>query len=98
LPLRNHVQPLGGESFSDSYLSLQQQTGAIKVSSTTNDNHRWATRKEAMAYARLGATTVHHLMRTGRILAKKLSPKKVLIDLNSIDAFYESLPTVGAVR
>jgi hypothetical protein len=68
------------------------------VSSTTHDNHRWATRKEAMAYARLGATTVHHLMRTGRILAKKLSPKKVLIDLNSIDAFYESLPTVGAVR
>jgi hypothetical protein len=61
-------------------------------------NHRWATRREAIAYARVGATTLNHLMRNGRIHAKKLDGKKVLVDLNSIDALYAALPSVGAVR
>jgi hypothetical protein len=56
--------------------------------------HRWASRKEAIAYARVGATTMNHLMREGRMHAKKLDSKKVLADLNSIDA----LPRAGAVR
>lgn len=60
-------------------------------------NPRWASRKEAIAYARIGATTLNHLMRAGRILAKKLDGKKVLVDLNSIDALYAALPDVGAV-
>jgi hypothetical protein len=60
--------------------------------------HRWASRKEAIAYARVGATTMNHLMREGRIHAKKLDGKKVLVDLNSIDALYAALPSVGAVR
>jgi hypothetical protein len=48
-----------------------------------------------MAYARIGATTMNNLMRAGRIHAKKLDGKKVLIDLNSIDDFYGSLPDAG---
>jgi len=60
--------------------------------------HRWASRKEAIAYARVGATTMNHLMRDGRIHAKKLDGKKVLIDLNSIDALYAALPDVGQAR
>jgi hypothetical protein len=57
--------------------------------------HRWASRKEAIAYARVGATTLNHLMRDGRIHAKKLDGTKVLIDLHSIDTLYASLPDVG---
>jgi hypothetical protein len=60
--------------------------------------HRWASRKEAIAYAPVGATTMNHLIREGRIHAKKLDGKKVLVDLNSIDALYAALPSVGAVR
>jgi hypothetical protein len=60
--------------------------------------HRWASRKEAIAYARVGATTMNHLMRKGRIHAKKLDGKKVLVDLNSIEALYAGLPSAGAVR
>lgn len=63
-----------------------------------NRPHRWASRKEAITYARVGATTMNQLMRDGRIHAKKLDGKKVLIDLNSIDALYAALPDVGAVR
>ena len=60
--------------------------------------HRWTSRKEAIAYARVGATTFNHLMRDGRIQAKKLDGTKVLIDLNSIDTLYAALPDVGADR
>jgi hypothetical protein len=63
-----------------------------------HNTHRWASRKEAIAYARVGATTFNHLMRHGRIHAKKLDGKKVLVDLNSIDALYAALPNVGGVR
>jgi hypothetical protein len=60
--------------------------------------HRWASRKEALAYARVGATTLNQLMRDGRIHAKKLDGTKVLVDLNSIDALYAALPDVGSDR
>jgi hypothetical protein len=59
---------------------------------------RWGTRKEAMAHARVGATTSNHLMRDGRIHAKKLDGTKVLIDLHSIDTLYAALPDVGSAR
>jgi hypothetical protein len=59
---------------------------------------RWGTRKEAMSHGRIGATTLNHLMRDGRIHAKKLDGTKVLIDLHSIDTLYASLPAVGVVR
>jgi hypothetical protein len=62
---------------------------------TLTTTYRWATRGEALAYARVGATTLNHLMRNGRIHAKKLDGKKVLVDLNSIDSLYAALPNVG---
>lgn len=65
---------------------------------TDSRPRRWATRREAINYARVGSTTLNHLMRDGRIHAKKLDGKKVLIDLNSIDDFYGALPAVGAGR
>jgi hypothetical protein len=37
---------------------------------------RWATRREAMAHARVGATTLNQLMRDRRIHAKKLDGAK----------------------
>jgi hypothetical protein len=59
---------------------------------------RWGTRKEAMSHGRIGATTLNHLMRDGRINAKKLDGTKVLVDLRSIDMLYEALPDVGSPR
>jgi hypothetical protein len=52
---------------------------------------RWASRKVAMEYAQIGPTTLWTLMRDKKIIAKKLNDK-VLIDLDSIDALYDSLP------
>jgi hypothetical protein len=60
--------------------------------------HRWASRKEAIAYARVGATTMNQLMRDGRVHAKKFDGTKVLVDLNSIDTLYASLPAVGSAQ
>jgi hypothetical protein len=58
---------------------------------------RWATRLETINYAKIGATKFNNLMQAGRIPAK-LDGAKVLIDLNSIDALYGTLPDVGAVQ
>jgi hypothetical protein len=55
---------------------------------------RWATRQEAMAYARMGATRFNELMQERKIVAKK-NGGKVVIDLNSIDDLYASLPDVA---
>jgi hypothetical protein len=54
---------------------------------------RWATRREAMQYARVGSTKFSELIRDRRITAKRLDAKKLIIDLNSIDALYECLPS-----
>jgi hypothetical protein len=53
---------------------------------------RWATRKEAIQYARVGATKFSELIKDRRIVAKRLDGKKLLIDLLSIDRLYDSLP------
>jgi hypothetical protein len=55
---------------------------------------RWATRTEAMTYAKIGATKMNELMHSHRIFAKKLG-KKVLVDLNSVDDLIAALPDVG---
>ncbi|MGZ5874551.1 MAG: hypothetical protein ACXWKP_20820 [Bradyrhizobium sp.] len=55
---------------------------------------RWATRTEAMTYAKVGATTMNRLMHSRRLFAKKLG-NKVLVDLNSVDDLIASLPNVG---
>lgn len=56
---------------------------------------RWATRREAMAYAKIGSTTMNGLLQSSSIYAKKLGGK-VVVDLNSVDDFYSTLPSVGA--
>jgi hypothetical protein len=56
---------------------------------------RWAPRKAAMAYAAdTGSTHFNELMKSGKIRAKK-DGVKVIVDLNSIDDFFDSLPDVG---
>jgi hypothetical protein len=55
---------------------------------------RWATRLEAMTYARMGATRFNELMQDRKIVAKK-NGGKVVVDLNSIDDLYASLPDVA---
>jgi hypothetical protein len=53
---------------------------------------RWATRKEAIQYSKIGATKFSELIRDRRIVAKRLDARKLIIDLNSIDQLYECLP------
>ena len=55
---------------------------------------RWATRQEAMAYSRTGATRFNELMQQKLIVAKK-NGGKVVVDLNSIDDYFASLPDVA---
>ena len=55
---------------------------------------RWATRQEAMEHGKFGATTMNKLMHDKKVVAKKLGTK-VVVDLNSIDDFIESLRNVG---
>ena len=62
----------------------------------TTRQHRWATRKEALAYAKVGATKLSELIRDRRIVAKRLDGKKLLVDLLSIDRLYDSLPDGAA--
>lgn len=55
---------------------------------------RWASRLEAMAYGRVGSTTMNALMHSKKILAKKLG-NRVIVDLNSVDDYIAALPHVG---
>jgi hypothetical protein len=56
--------------------------------------HRWGSRKDAMAHARIGATKLHELINQNRIRARKLDGK-TLIDLHSLDLLIENSPAVG---
>ena len=56
---------------------------------------RWASRREAMEYGKVSATTLNDLMQQGLIVAKKRGTT-VIVDLNSVDDFYADLPEVGA--
>jgi hypothetical protein len=55
---------------------------------------RGGTRLEAMAYAKLGSTTMNDLMHSKRIIAKKQGTK-VIVDLDSLDAYIDGLPDVA---
>jgi hypothetical protein len=57
-------------------------------------SRRWGTRLEAMAYGRMGSTRLNDLMQERKIVAKK-SGTKVLVDLDSIDDYYDALPDVA---
>jgi hypothetical protein len=56
---------------------------------------RWATRQEAMIYGKIGSMTMNELLHSGRIYVKKAGTK-VIVDLNSIDDLYDSLPDTAA--
>jgi hypothetical protein len=57
---------------------------------------RWAPRKVAMAYAAdAGATHFNELIKSGRIRGKK-DGVKLVVDLDSIDDYMESLPDATA--
>jgi hypothetical protein len=64
---------------------------------TSNGPRRWASRKEAMTYARVGATKMNALLQSQAILAKK-DGRKVIVDLDSVDTYYGALPDVGSIR
>jgi hypothetical protein len=54
---------------------------------------RWATRREALAYSRIGATKFSELVKKRRVFARKLDGRKSLVDLNSVDdLFVNSCP------
>jgi hypothetical protein len=63
------------------------------ASSKTGRRPHWATRQEAMAHARVGATKMNEWLhdRDSGIVAKKVGAK-VLIDLNSIDDKINAAP------
>jgi hypothetical protein len=62
---------------------------------TSHKPRRYASRKEAMAYMRVGSTKMNELMQAGLIAAKKHGVK-VIVDLDSVDNYYAALPDVGA--
>jgi hypothetical protein len=70
---------------------------AIRKQTEPSRPHRWATRCEAMAYARIGSTKMNELLQSGRIYAKK-DGRKVIVCLDSVDRYYGSLPDVGVTQ
>ena len=52
---------------------------------------RWGTRLEGMAHSRMGSTTFNDLIQSGKIIAKKQG-NKIIIDLDSVDEYIDSLP------
>jgi hypothetical protein len=57
-------------------------------------NRRWASRTEAMVYGRIGSSKLNELMQARKIVAKN-SGVKVLVDLDSMDDYYDALPDVA---
>jgi hypothetical protein len=64
---------------------------------TTRSHRRWGSRREACDKGCFGPTKLHDLINRELIIAKKLDGK-TLIDLDSIDALFESLPSAGNSR
>jgi hypothetical protein len=65
------------------------------IEAAASPGKRYASRKEAMAYMRVGSTKMNELMQAGLIAAKKHGVK-VIVDLDSVDQYYEALPNVRA--
>jgi hypothetical protein len=65
------------------------------TSVTIPPGRRYATRLEAMRYMRIGSTKMNELMQAKLIVAKK-DGAKVIVCLDSVDAYYTALPNVGA--
>jgi hypothetical protein len=65
------------------------------TSVTTPPGRRYASRREAMAYMRVGSTKMNELLQAQMIAAKKYGAK-VIVDLDSVDAYIAALPNVGS--
>jgi hypothetical protein len=62
---------------------------------TTKKPKRWERRAKACEYARIGKTKMDQWIAAGHVAAKKEPgghSRMVLVDLNSIDEFYASMP------
>lgn len=66
------------------------------LEATSPPGRRWASRKEAMVYARVGSTRMNELMQ-GRAFVAKKDGVKVIVCLDSVDLYYEALPDVGSI-
>jgi hypothetical protein len=79
-------------------LRLDPQRAANKELPTMNDptqtTRRWATRKATMTYACIGSTGMNELLQAKAFVAKKRGAK-VVIDLDSVDRYYDALPDVS---
>jgi hypothetical protein len=58
---------------------------------------RYATRLEAMAHLNIGSTKMNDLLNAKVFVAKKIG-RKVLVDLDSLDRYFEALPNAGGAR
>jgi hypothetical protein len=58
---------------------------------------RFASRAETMAYMKIGSTRLNELLQGQAFFAVK-DGGKVIIDLDSVDDYRQSLPRVGASR
>ena len=58
---------------------------------------RWVARKDAIIYANVGPTKFHELVNR-KLFDARMLDGKTIVDLNSIDSYYESLPRAGSNR
>ncbi len=69
--------------------------GQVRVTTaTTARPQRWAGFAEAQRYAAVGRTKFRRMIDDGQIAAVKAGGK-LIIDLRTIDQFYEGLPRIG---
>jgi hypothetical protein len=92
------INPMRSKDLNGLFYELHLEHGEITVSETLDNTRlpRWRTRKETMAHGRIGSTRMNELLQAQKFTAKKVG-RKVLVDLNSFDAYVASLPNVGAV-
>jgi hypothetical protein len=55
---------------------------------------RRASRQQTMEYSNIGSTKLNEVIKNGSIVSKLLG-SKVLIDLDSVDSYLESLPSAA---
>jgi hypothetical protein len=73
----------------------RQMSNAVMRAAEAERLPRWATRQEAMSYARCGSTRMNEWLRSGKLEAKK-DGSKIIVNLNSIDDMFEALPSAAA--
>jgi hypothetical protein len=89
-----HNSPRASEPGAFCVQQLKQQE-TTTMETAASPGRRYASRKEAMAYMRVGSTKMNELMQSQAIIAMK-DGVKVIIDLDSVDSYRETLPRIGA--